>query len=414
MERSEAHLKRVLLALALLVGSSCGEGRDVPDTAAVVDSAGVRIIQLSEAAWAGMEVFRLSPSPELSIGAIEGSDDEILFRVSGGAVLEDGRVVILNGGVRELRFYGADGVLTGRQGRTGDGPGEYRQPSDLWTLPGDSVVVWDRRLLRLAVVGPDGTVVRETLVRGRPTAIRVRGVFADGSLVLFQQRGVEEQMSMDQQLMGYYSRLSPLGDSLNALGEFPWMRMITSPPTESAGGMQLVESGPPVFDAETRVAAVGERLWVGTTKRDEILGLNTMGEVKRILRWSGPDRSVTQEVKEAYYAELRERLAANAPPGEVRGPPRGVTFADILPSHRELVARGDGGLWMQEFSRPGAGGANRWRIFGPEALPEGRIELPPTARVLWAGLDRVLLLERDELDVEYVRLYALESGADSR
>ena len=66
---------------------------------------------------------------------------------------------------------------------------------------------------------------------------------------------------------------------------------------------------------------------------------------------------------------------------------------------------------MKEYPRPGTGNPNRWRIFGPEGLPEGLIELPPSARVLWAGVDQVLLQERDELDVEYVRLYGLIRGS---
>jgi hypothetical protein len=412
MKVSGTRLRRALSPTVLLWACSCGDSGAPWETALVTDSAGVRIVQLPQSTWEQTRPVPLSSTPLLSIGAVDGSDDEILFRVSGGAVLEDGRIAVLDGGSRELRFYGTDGILAGRQGRTGDGPGEYRNPAGLWTLPGDTVVVWDQRLRRVTAVSPEGVVVREATVRGRPVATRVRGAFADGSLVLFQQRSAEEQSSMDQQFMGYFSRLAPSGDSLNALGVFPWRRMITTPPGESGGGMVLVESGPPVFDAETEVAATAQGLWVGTTKWDEVLWLNKLGEVERILRWAGPDRAVTDGVKEAVYTDMQERWAATAPPGATWERPQGMHFADLLPSHGELVAREDGGLWMREFSRPGAGGVNRWRVFGPDALPEGRLELPHGARVLWAGVDRVLLLERDEFDVEYVRLYALDHGED--
>lgn len=414
MSRRCGFLRWTLSSLPLLLGVACTENREPLETVAVRDSAGVQIVQFSRIAWEGFPLLQLSSSARLSIGAVEGSDDEILYRVSGGAVLEDGRVAILNGGSRELRFYGTDGTLMARQGRTGDGPGEYRQPGGLWNLPGDTIVVWDRRLLRVSVVGPDGLMIRETSVRGRPMATQIMGAFADGSLLLFQQRSAEEQRAMDQQFMGYYSRLSPLGDSLNALGEFPWRRLITTPPTETGGGLQLVESGPPVFDAETEIAATGDGLWVGTTKSDEVLWLNSSGEVKRVLRWAGADRSVTDRVKEAYYAELRDRLAAAAPDGRVREVPKNQVFADILPAHGDLVARADAGLWMQDYAGPGSSGVNAWRIFSPKGLPEARITLPSGARVLWAGVGRVLLLESDQFDVEYVRLYSLEPGTDAR
>jgi hypothetical protein len=380
------------------------------DSVSLVDSAGVQLVQVDEGAWDRVAHMEVPPTPDLSIGAREGPDEELLYRVSGGLVLGDGRIVVLNAGARELRIYGADGVLGVRQGRDGEGPGEYRQPSDLWTLPGDSVVVWDPRLLRATVVSPIGTVVRETPVPGRPRATEVVGALADGSLLVFRQRFAEEMGSMDQQIQGHYSRYSASGDSLNALGEFPWRRMITSPPAEGGGGMQMVQSGPPIFDASTEVVATATGLWVGTTKKDEILWMNKLGEIERIVRWKGADRAVTDVVKEAYYEELRERMAATAPPGEAREPPRGRPFADLLPSHGKLVGRVDGGFWMEEFRRPGSDPTNGWRIFGPTGLPEGVIDLPPSAEVLWAAQDQVLLLEKDDLDVEYVRLYSLASG----
>jgi len=414
MERREVHSKSLLLASAMVLLVSCDDNQGFPEPITISDSAGVQLVEVSQEAWESAHRWVLSSSPDLSIGGREGPDSDLLFGVAAGSVLGDGRVVILSGGAKELLFYAQDGTLTGRQGREGEGPGEYRGPAGLWTLPGDSVVVWDWRLMRVTVVSPDGEVVRETGIPGQPMATQVRGAFSDGSLVLFQQRFAEEQRSMDQEFMGSYTRISPSANSLNPLGEFPWMRMITIPPGEVSGPTRNVESGPPIFDAETEVATTGSGVWVGTTKKDEILWVDELGDVGRILRWMGPNRSVTEDIENAYYEELRQRLAAMSPEGDAVEPPRDRPFADQLPSHGKLVARTDGGLWMQEFSLPGIGSENRWRIFGPEGSPSGQIQLPGNARVLWAAPDRVLLLERDELDVEYVRLYALGPGDDAR
>jgi hypothetical protein len=414
MKRDGVSLGRILTTFLLPVGIACAEGRETGEMAAVRDSAGIEIVELSTTAWERFPSLALVSSPDLSIGAAEGAEEELLYRVSGGTVLADGRVVVLNGGSREVRFYGADGALLIRQGRTGEGPGEYRQLSAVWSLPGDSVVVWDARLLRVTVLAPNGVVARETPIWGRLMATQVRGVLADGSLVLFQQRMAEEQNSMDQQFMGYYSRLSPNGDSLNALGEFPWMRMITTPPTGGGAGPRLVESGPPVFDAETEVAVTAHGLWVGTTKSNEVLWLASNGQVRRVLRWEGTDRFVTEQIKDAYYAELRERLVARSSGESVPEVQRGRPFADELPSHGDLVARADGGLWVQEFPVPGTDRAAHWRAFNSEGLPEGKIEIPPDSRVLWVGPERVLLLEQNELDVQFVRLYSYQPGTDAR
>jgi hypothetical protein len=410
METLRSGLTRSVVAAIGVLGGACTTGPEPPESDSVVDSAGIQIVQLEEGAWDPDGRIGLSPDPDVSIGAREGPDDQILYRVSGGLVLGDGRIAILSRGARELRYFGASGVLEGRQGGDGEGPGEYRLPVGLWSLPGDTLVVWDSRLLRATVVSPNAIFTRDIPISGRPRATEVVGVFADGSFAVFRQRMAEEQQSMDQQFQGYYSRYSASGDSLNPLGNFPWMRMITSPPTDGGGGMQAVASGPPIFDAPTRVAATARGLWVGTTKKDELLWISESGTLNRIVRWVGLDRTVTDAVKEAYYDDLRERMAANAPPGEAREPPRGRPFAEILPSHGELVARNDGGLWMKEFLRPGSDPTNRWMILGPEGFPEGIVNLPFSADVLWASPEQVLLLEKDEVDVEYVRLYSFSAG----
>jgi hypothetical protein len=166
-------LVRASLLTCLIPGMACHHERNDPGSVVAVDSAGVRIVSLSMRAWEGVSPVYLAPEPHLSIGALDGPDDRILYRVAGGAVLQKGGIAVLNGGSQEVRFYGPDGVLTGRQGRSGEGPGEYRQPSGLWTLPGDTVVVWDGRLLRITVMSPEGTLLRDVPVRGRPWATQV-------------------------------------------------------------------------------------------------------------------------------------------------------------------------------------------------------------------------------------------------
>ncbi|MCJ7630509.1 MAG: hypothetical protein MUO50_19210, partial [Longimicrobiales bacterium] len=170
MKKLRMGLTLTVVVVFAVLGSSCTRETDRATFVTVVDSAGVEIVSLGEAAWERAGPLGLSSAPDLSIGARVGSDDEILYRVSGGVVLGDGRIAILNGGTQELRYYAADGVLARRQGGDGEGPGEYRRPVGLWTLPGDTIVVWDPRLLRATFVGPDATVVRETSIPRRPRA----------------------------------------------------------------------------------------------------------------------------------------------------------------------------------------------------------------------------------------------------
>ena len=70
--------------------------------------------------------------------------------------LRDGRVIAVDG--RELTVNVLDfriGLAT-PIGRIGDGPGEYRWPSRLYPMPGDSTLLHDQSNGRLLIIRPDG------------------------------------------------------------------------------------------------------------------------------------------------------------------------------------------------------------------------------------------------------------------
>lgn len=53
-------------------------------------------------------------------------------------------VVVLTAGTRQVRFYGADGLLVGSVGGAGEGPGELGSPAWVGRLRGGSIAVWSR------------------------------------------------------------------------------------------------------------------------------------------------------------------------------------------------------------------------------------------------------------------------------
>lgn len=75
-----------------------------------------------------------------------------------GAVreLRDGRMVIVD--ARELTVLMLDprSGSASTIGRAGDGPGEYRWPTRLYPLAGDSTLLWDASGGRLMIISPDG------------------------------------------------------------------------------------------------------------------------------------------------------------------------------------------------------------------------------------------------------------------
>ena len=103
------------------------------------------------------EVWRLSETPVLEIGVREGEEEYQLDRATGSARFADGRVVVLDGGSRQLRFFDSTGVFLGAVGMEGEGPGEFRNPTRLRRTFGDSIQVWDARLSRLSFFDDQGS-----------------------------------------------------------------------------------------------------------------------------------------------------------------------------------------------------------------------------------------------------------------
>ncbi|HEX6316634.1 MAG TPA: hypothetical protein VFZ73_17300 [Gemmatimonadaceae bacterium] len=93
--------------------------------------------------------------PAISLGAPDRVFPVDFTQVRGVRELSDGRVLIsdrLDKGVVAADFM--RGTIT-RIGRTGSGPAEYRLPTTLAFMPGDSTLLSDEGNQRLAVIGPD-------------------------------------------------------------------------------------------------------------------------------------------------------------------------------------------------------------------------------------------------------------------
>ncbi len=136
-----------LLTGLLMPLFACGEGGNDRPEAAVSEGRAVQ----------EPEMWRLAQAPFLEIGVREGEDAYQLHRVHGSVLLEDGQVVVLNGGSQELRFFDSEGRFLHSVGGRGEGPGEFRSPAGLRRAADGGFQVWDQSLLRVSNFAEDGT-----------------------------------------------------------------------------------------------------------------------------------------------------------------------------------------------------------------------------------------------------------------
>lgn len=400
------------LLLASMLLAACAS--DAPgERFSVRDSAGVRYIE--HRSIDSLPARTTGEEGVVRIGAASGDAGGLLDRVAAGAVLSDGRVVLLNAGDREVRFYDANGALVAAQGREGDGPEEYRNPTTLVAIDGDSVVVWDVAHKRATVVGPDGTVARSATLPGELRFPLLAGVFGNGNLLVVDRSLSFTPGDSVQTEMAHDLLFSPTGEPRKKIGDHPLrvvQLMSEGAPVAALGPRQSVEIRAVPFSPETQRAARSDGYWVGRQRGPELAFIDSAGTLRTIVRWLAPPVAVTDADKRAYLDEL----IAQAPDEEARASLRtqGVAFfqyADRFPAHGPLVPASDGSLWMSEYRRPGVSGPERWTVLDAQGVARERVELPQGSRLLWASPERVLLLLRDERGVERVELRPLRSAS---
>lgn len=93
---------------------------------------------------------------ELRVGGIDGPEEYTFGSVTTLAPAPDGSVVVADGQVPVIRRYDAAGQFIADVGRRGEGPGEYLSLDGLAALEDGRLVVWDGRLRRLSFFGANG------------------------------------------------------------------------------------------------------------------------------------------------------------------------------------------------------------------------------------------------------------------
>ncbi len=386
-----------------LIVSACGGDGGAGRTATVTDSAGVEIVTSAEPVWRTGNAWTVDPAPVVSIGTFEGEPEYELYQVRGATRLADGTIAVLNSGSFELRFYDESGEFIRSVGAEGEGPGEFRGSSRLFNHH-DSLLVWDFRLNRLSVLAPTGEFVRSFSLsasgRSQNASELVGGALLTTSSTVVYTPSSEGGIHRDT---SDYLMVSLDGDSLSSLGRFPdaesFVRL-------SGGGMAVTGL---VLGRTTRQASFGDQLFVGTNQSYAIDVYDPDGRLVRSIRRDVPPVSVTDEM---FTAEVEQRLAAISArfKGIMEPVYEVMPKVDALPFYAALETDAEGNLWVRNYSMASEP-ANGWSVFDRRGIWLGDVTLPVGLTVYEIGSDYVLGSWQDEIEVEHVRIHALERHA---
>jgi hypothetical protein len=380
------------------------------------DSAGIRITENGRNAR--IETWSVTAEPLLEIGEDDGDSTHLLFRVTGAAGAGSDRIVIANGAPPMLRWFDRDGRFLHGTGRTGGGPGEFQGLEGgtgniwaLWPVGPDSVATWEHPPRRMQVFGPDGEFVRSVILTlpndltpgAYPSIV---GRLGDDGFVAFLSIFEEPRnTSSTWRDTLTYARWLDDGSFADTVARLPGFEAFTS---EFMGRRTR---GRPPFAKPPAAWTDGSRFYYGSADRFEVSVYDTSGALQTLIRRDAPRRSLGDAVIASY---VEERMRDAPPDPEVRRAwETSLTsspYPDSLPAYRRIRVDRVGALWVQDYDLPTEQDV-AWTVFDPTGRWIATLKVPRAWQIQDIGADYVLVLARNELDVEIVQLYGLNRGA---
>lgn len=390
-----------MLAMTGMLLAGCSDSDVGGSGRTVRDSAGVRIVELAPFDDAELPAWSLAAEPEVEIGTLQSAEEYQLFQVSAALRLPDGRIVVGNGGTKELRFYDAAGRFERRRGRAGEGPGEFGAVGAVG-IAGDSLYVFDGALARVSVFDLEGAFSRSYPVRVQgvafPDAI---GLLGDGGWVVMSGFAFSPQdisaLVRDTSLMVH---LHTDGQASDTIGRFPTVEFFVY------GDGNRTTAVSRAFGRSLAYAVGGARIYLGDTERYEIAGYAPSGRPVLVLRRQVAPRPVTDGAIAAFKEVDRRRLVDPQFRQQMERLLAEMPYPDQLPAFGALQTDALGNLWVSEYQAPDADSL-RWTVYSQEGTPLAMVSIPADFQVTQIGADYVCGRWQDEMDVEHVRVYRL-------
>ena len=191
---------------------------------------------------------------------------------------------------------------------------------------------------------------------------------------------------------------------VDSLGERPGRESYSFSYEDNAG------DGPALFGKAAQVAALGPRVFYGSSDLMQVEELDPAGNVTRILRIPGYGLDLTDA---QVAAERDAHLDVDLPPG-MPLPPWLVRVVEALPApatrpaYANMIVDPSGAFWLERYR--GASERDQpqeWLILDADGTWLGTIEVPDRFSVTDITLDAVLGVWRDELDIEHPQVLRL-------
>lgn len=356
---------------------------------------------------------------ELRIGGLDGPEEYTFGRVSTLAPGADGSVYVADGQISAIRRYDAQGHHQATIGRRGEGPGEFQAIDGIAVLDDGRLIVWDGGLRRLSIFDARNEIIETVAVPGGLGGWRgfVWSRAGDILLRLAPETGFAE--SRDG-LIADWARVTLAGE-VTRLGRMP---------LENRVGPRYVVAGRggyyyPFVTATLSAAGPDGSLYQVRNDEYRIRRIHPDG-TESVIERVEPRIELTAE-EQAEWNARSERFAERVPEQRAEFFP----VPTVKPYIRELVTDPDGRLWVSRYTEPeflpyteaqqedrrsrNLPGFQwrdrlRWDVFSPTNEYLGSVTLPPRTSFVTAVGNDVWVVQAGEFDEDYVVRYGMATA----
>lgn len=343
----------------------------------------------SRGTWSAAERWTVAVDSVVTIGALDGPEEDTFGEVAGVVVAGDGRIYVGDAQALEVRVYSPEGEFLFRFGRNGEGPGEFGNISGLRLAP-DGIAVVDGQQARVTVFTLDGDVVR-TFRLERPYLI-----FAHDAPMAFDAEGryldetvLQMQDGPDSLAVVRYRPDGGVLDTTVAGAQDMDFILVTRDETPIMGLARPFAPRPSLAfgpDGSSYFTSGGEY---------RVVERSPSGDVVRVIRRGMEPRPVTGAERDSVQAKLLERAQ------DVGGRlPSDIAIPETKPIIADLQVDALGNLWIQ--TTPDASWDTlEWWVHDPDGRYLGAVATP-RMDVMDIGDDYVAGVTTDDLGVNRV------------
>lgn len=348
--------------------------------------------------------------------AIDPNDPNGVFGfVSGGLLLPSSGFVVLDGQSNELSWFGSDGTFLRRTGGSGGGPGEFRRPSLVPSLYGDTVPVTDMSG-RISLYSLSGAFERSVEVRSilgsphgifRALAVLTRSTTSVGPSSAEEWKANAFNLDVIDIQTGSRSTLMSLEGP-------PLLFVVAGGPAAmmEPSRRPRVRLAQAPFSVEPPVAASSSGIWVASAAGYELVGYDENGDVARRITVDALPPVITSQMREDALADFLADEEDAGMRGRMTAFIGDAPMPERLPGFDALAAGASGQLWGRLYSSD-AESIRRWLVVDHEAGALGYVSLPGSFDVLSVADGFVLLRRTDPFGVHSIvraRLRSVSGG----